>query len=229
MGLAYFVVLLAGFATHGLDLMTYDGGRTTVKIAGLFGYSPRKIILIFVVNQSAVVAVFVASVALLAPSSEARVPDLAMLTRFILVVAASDVLFYYGHARVLHNNLPSLHVLHHCCIYTSAHADFMSLPLDAICEFGGPVVVMCGLLGNPFFPLMHDPFGLVVMLAYMLAHSSWIHDYQLSMEHAQHHKYIGGAYFAFSDLHFWTWGQPKQRTPADPVRNLIFSKINVVR
>jgi hypothetical protein len=229
MGLAYLVILAAHFAAHSLDLMTYDGGRTSVKIAGLFGYSPRKIILYTVFNHASTVALWVASVVLLAPSSEARVPDLAMLARFVVVVAASDVLFYYAHGRVLHNHLPSVHLLHHCCIFSSLSSNYIAVPIDAVIEFAAPVATVCGLLGTPFVPLMHDPFGLVVILAYVLAHASWFHDYQLGMDHTLHHKYVGGEYFLFSDLHFWTWGQPKQRKPADPVRDLIFSKINVVR
>ena len=78
-------------------------------------------------------------------------------------------------------------------------------------------------------PFMYDPFGMVVMLAYFMAHGSWCHDYSAGMDHLKHHKYIGCEYYFFSDLHFWTWGQPGKLTPADPVRDLIFGKIHVVR
>ena len=107
MGLAYLVVLAAQLTVHLLDWVTYDGGRTSVKIAGLFGYSPRKVIILGVLNAATACALFVGSVALLGASSEARVPDLTMLARCVVCIAAIDLAFYLGHGHVMHTKLPA--------------------------------------------------------------------------------------------------------------------------
>ena len=119
-------------------------------------------------------------------------------------VWATDSLFFFMH-KFLHEKLPRIHLLHHCCVYSSMSVNAFFHPLDIAMEFAAPATTVC-LISLYVF---QDPWTFVLSVIIMqnwygLSHDEWIH-----LDHVNHHRHCAPGYFAY---HNFFYSDPKTET-----------------
>jgi sterol desaturase/sphingolipid hydroxylase (fatty acid hydroxylase superfamily) len=127
----------------------------------------------------------------------------------LLIGLSSDFWFYAGH-RLLHDYLPELHKMHHCCIRTSATTNLFFHPGDLAIEFTAPI------LWTYFMSVYAygDPFAFVISSCLIGGWYTMSHDENAQLQHSRHHRHIGTNYFIY--INWW-----KEKVSYDKVRPLV--------
>lgn len=115
--------------------------------------------------------------------------DFTLVWHVGFCLAVSEVLFFYSH-RYMHQHMPQVHFLHHCCKRPSFTTNLLFDPVDLAIEFTGPV------LGLIFFTLVvfDDPLAMIVGMGIITAWYASDHDEYLQLHHYHHHKFINSNY-----------------------------------
>eukprot|EP01090_Pellita_catalonica_P019772 TRINITY_DN681_c0_g1_i1.p1 TRINITY_DN681_c0_g1~~TRINITY_DN681_c0_g1_i1.p1 ORF type:complete len:204 (-),score=16.36 TRINITY_DN681_c0_g1_i1:68-610(-) len=119
--------------------------------------------------------------------------DLGILVNIMLTLAATDVAFFLSH-RYLHQKLPELHRLHHCCRFPSFTTNLFFHPIDLSIEFSGPIILVWLINGIVFY----DPFAMCLMFGVVLAWYACDHDEYVQTPHWVHHKFISSKYAVYT-------------------------------
>lgn len=148
------------------------------------------------------------------PSREEFSLNLILTAAFL--VAVSDWFFYVFH-RLLHEYLPKVHLLHHCCVYSSLTTNAFFEPLDVMLEFAAPVLFMRLVA----LKLLDSSWALILGQAVLTTYYTLTHDEYLCFQHAKHHRGCATGYFIYND---YFYSDPKK----EKVRTLIpgFSRLN---
>jgi hypothetical protein len=123
-------------------------------------------------------------------------------------LAATELLFWLSH-RFMHQHLPKLHHLHHCCVRPSHTTNLIFDPTDLFIEFGGPIIAVVCL--SHF--VWKDP--LVLLLSESLVTGWYLldHDEYLRFPHTIHHMFITGNYTVYL--------KTSSKDPLDKVKALV--------
>jgi len=133
----------------------------------------------------------------------------------IALVFATDWSFYFVH-RILHERFPKIHLLHHCCVFSSLTTNLYFEPLDIMLEFLGPII--CIKMVSLY---VFDSSWMVVMCTSILQTFYYLsHDEYLNLVHTKHHRGCAPAYFIYNN---YFYDDPEK----ERIRKLIpnFSKI----
>eukprot|EP01084_Bolivina_argentea_P025586 47582_1 len=108
----------------------------------------------------------------------------------IIIVFAGDYLFYVAH-RILHVTKygSRIHLLHHCCVYTSLSTNVFFHPLDLAIEFFGPAT-----LSFLWYYITQDVFTFIVIGTIQQTWYSSTHDENISNHHRAHHEKLDSNY-----------------------------------
>ena len=122
----------------------------------------------------------------------------------ILSVWTTDCCFYYTH-QLLHEKFPRIHLLHHCCVYSSMSTNAFFHPLDLVMEFTAPGT-MVALISKHIFK---DPWMYVLGSAIMLTWYALSHDELLRFDHVNHHRHCAPGYFIYHNV-FYSYPKKEQ-------------------
>ena len=224
--------LLPNAAMFGLacaaDMLAYGGWAANVRIAGLFGFSKRRVWTYAAINFVSGTAGVTVLVAWLGAGAAPRF-DIALVARVAATMLAQEVCFNFMHG-TMHRHLPQLHLLHHCGHFTGPSLNLMFNPLDQMIEFSLPTAMAGLLLGTDIIPCMHDPFALVVTMTIAFTIGIASHDHLLNLHHAAHHGLVNADYCAYGDLHFWKFfgdGTARTHDRKDMMRGLVSGKVGI--
>ena len=121
------------------------------------------------------------------------------------MVFATDILFFMVH-KLLHERLPRIHKLHHCCVYSSQSTNLFFHPIDLAMEFTAPVVaVWIGCCCIPWFDSQlqyHPPWIFALCSATMIGWYAAEHDEWLKFDHVKHHRGCATGYFIYNNYFY---------------------------
>lgn len=126
-------------------------------------------------------------------------------------VASTDGVFWLGH-RLLHTSMARLHLLHHCCIYSSLSTSLFVHPLDLVFEFGAPTVWL--FYACKYFFAEEPAWMFSLCMAFTSAWYALGHDEFMGGHHVAHHRSCASGYFIYK-MWFYT------NTDEEQVRHLI--------
>lgn len=109
----------------------------------------------------------------------------------LVMVLLTDGCFFMMH-RLLHEQFPRIHLLHHCCVYSSACTNIFFHPLDFAMEFTLPVSLLW-FLSNYYceYPWLFT-ISYSMQSWYALTHDEW-----LGLPHTRHHLSCATGYFVY--------------------------------
>ena len=119
------------------------------------------------------------------------------LVKATTIVAMTDWVFYLGH-KALHEHFPKIHMLHHCCIYTSLTTNIFFEPLDVLAEFTAPGIVV-KLVSLYVF---ESSWICVLATSMMGTYYALTHDELLNLQHAKHHRGCATGYFIYRNYFY---------------------------
>ncbi|OQS05533.1 hypothetical protein THRCLA_02363 [Thraustotheca clavata] len=105
----------------------------------------------------------------------------------------TEIVFYFAH-KYLHEGIPQIHKMHHCCFAPTHSSNFIFHPLDFAIELGGPASI---LFANHFFLWNKNNTILLVtymtvLISYALDHSDVVKSY-----HFKHHTHLDDVYTVY--------------------------------
>jgi len=206
--IGYFVILILNFSFLVIDYFTSDATKRNLAVLRQNGFSYSFIFFASSFNFVTGLIPNYIGVRYLVPEDQPYFISLSHILPVVVNLAITDVLFYLSH-RHLHQKLPHLHVLHHCCRHSSSSTNILFHPMDLAIEFTGPalfVFIMCIFVWK-------DPMVLMFSLAAQATWYSLDHDEYLRLPHWYHHTYINSNYPIYTPL--------KSHDKLDGVRALI--------
>merc|ERR1712154_102947 len=96
-----------------------------------------------------------------------------------------------GFHKLLHSTKigSRIHLLHHCCVYTSMSTNMFFNPLDLMLESFGPAT-----LNFIWFSITGDVFTLIVVGTIQQTWYAATHDENISNHHREHHRSLNSNY-----------------------------------
>eukprot|EP01083_Nonionella_stella_P171921 588411_1 len=175
-----------------IDFIVSDNPWKNIQIMKLNGLTTRYIAAITVINLALYNAsmCYVYTVLLVDQTYEYRF-DLSLIITIVIVLAIGDCLFYVAH-KLLHCTVygAQIHLMHHCCVYTSLSTNIWFHPLDFLIEFYGPYTVSW-----LWYCFSKDTFAFLVVSGIMVAWYAATHDEMFSfLPHHKHHRYVNCDY-----------------------------------
>ncbi|KDO21950.1 hypothetical protein SPRG_12815 [Saprolegnia parasitica CBS 223.65] len=112
-------------------------------------------------------------------------------------IGLTEVLFYFAH-KCLHEVLPRIHLMHHCCFYPTHSTNFIFDPIDFAFELGMPTAF---LFVNHFVLWQQD--HVVLLVSYMIVQQYYALDHSdfLQLHHFKHHARLDDMYTAYIKYH----------------------------
>jgi sterol desaturase/sphingolipid hydroxylase (fatty acid hydroxylase superfamily) len=133
-----------------------------------------------------------------------------LLTKFTFFavfvnITLAEITFTIAH-KFMHELLPEFHVMHHCCIYSTATTNLIFHPIDLILEFFGPIV--CTFITHFLF---WDQNTTVLFLSFTIIQFWYMmdHDEGLKLYHFYHHSHVNSVYSIYVKIQ------------SDPKKNLV--------
>lgn len=116
--------------------------------------------------------------------------NMSLLLNVLLVLAVGDYLFYWSH-KLLHSTHwgSRIHLMHHCCIYTSSTTNIFFHPLDLTIEFFGPFA-----LNYLWYTHTGNVFQFLLISGIMETWYAQSHDEHWAGHHSNHHLHINSDY-----------------------------------
>lgn len=111
------------------------------------------------------------------------------------MVLLTDTCFFAMH-KILHERLARVHLLHHCCVYSSQATNLFFNPADLALEFTAPVVTIW-LLCKYCFADDNSSWMFALSTAIVQAWYSSGHDEWLAGDHVKHHRGCATGYFIY--------------------------------
>ena len=195
----FFCSAVLSICTHVTDGYNSDCFHKNYRIAKAAGYTDGYLAFCAFFVQIVLSASGHAAVLDLPHYSDAwQIPSLQehfsipTLLTVIALVAVSDWFFYSTH-RLLHERFPKVHLLHHCCIYSSLSTNLFFEPLDILLEFMLPIMFLqftaVRILGSSWTYILATS---VLQTYYTLSHDEW-----LGWQHTRHHRTTSTGYFIY--------------------------------
>lgn len=131
------------------------------------------------------------------------------LVTALLLVFSTDICFFAMH-KLLHEQFPMIHRLHHCCVHSSLSTNLFFDPVDLAMEFSAPVAVLWTVSNF----LLDDPWMFVLSLGLLQGWYALTHDEWLSLPHTTHHRNCATGYFIYFN---YFYADPKR----EQVRKLV--------
>ena len=174
-----------------VDLMISDNAWKNIEIMKLNGFTTTYMIAVYIINAIYGHATSYQLYRVTLKDEEVDFHfDLQLIIPVIIILLIGDYFFYFSH-KLLHSTEfgAKLHLMHHCCIYTTLSTNAWFHPLDLLIEFWGPFS-----LNYLYWLYSGDTFVLMVVGGIMTAWYSATHDERISNHHRDHHRLINSDY-----------------------------------
>ncbi|OQR93127.1 hypothetical protein THRCLA_22342 [Thraustotheca clavata] len=211
----FFETILLTICGVILDALSSNSFSYNIQTLRLNGFSDWYVFGSMIINwvngQTASVVVFRY---IAGPDEIVKLFDISSYTimtiaQVFMNLTCTEILFYFAH-RYLHENWPSLHLMHHCCLRTTGSSNLIFHPLDLMIEFGGPGMI---LFFNHYIFWNQNVITLLVSYLYVQIHYTLNHNEWISTYHKSHHSQLDAAYAVYLKIR----GQPEK----DKLRKLI--------
>ena len=197
------VFLACLFCTNLVDYFNSDNTQKNYKIIKAAGYSDPYLIFCAFFSQ-VIIGVMVVFDLMSLPdyTEELWIPtkehfSLEVFLKVGIIIAGTDWFFCLFH-KILHEHFPKIHLLHHCCVYTSLTTNMFFEPLDVLMEFTAPGI----FLKMASLVILKDSWVAVLAQALMGAYYALTHDEFLNLQHAKHHRGCATGYFIYRNYFY---------------------------
>eukprot|EP01084_Bolivina_argentea_P303847 524689_1 len=176
---------------NGIDFVLSENPWKNVQIMRANGFTPTYILLVSVFNVSYFVYSYYSLFRVqLADTIITYRFDLSLIITTIVLLAISDFLFYLAH-KLLHitDFGAKIHLMHHCCIFSSQTTNLWFHPLDLAIEFFGPFALI-----YIWYCINGDVFEFIFITSILQAWYALSHDQNIHLPHYNHHKHNNSDY-----------------------------------